>query len=170
MINGIFPRGSNNVRIDGVLGWIEEAKEVETTTTQDLVNGATSLDVASVSGFQEKDVIIINGVRRIISRIEGNTFYFETLRLRETILAGATVVTYGRVPSLIERALALIIKSQVEMRLNNTEIPRALIVSEKTDTYSYKLRANGNWGDLLGSREAEQIISNFLPPPYVGFC
>jgi hypothetical protein len=173
MINGTFPCGSQNIEIDGVLGWIENAKEVETTSTQDLTDGAQSLTVTSAADFDEKDVVDVIGnksVRFIISKIVDNTLYFEAVKLRQTISSGAKVLTYGRVPELIERALALVVKARAEMMVTGNDLPRSMIQSEKTDSYSYKLFTRGVvYGQLLGSVEAEQILEFFRPPPYVGF-
>ena len=155
-----FPGGSENVEVDGVLGWIEGQKDLETVSVGVLNAEATELEVDDITGFAERDVVdifnavdavrvILRGVDRVTSRIQ-----FDALGpLPASIVAGATVRTFGQVPLDIENLANFLFGSVLAERqafqVGGQPIDPARIKKESTDDYSYELFDTSNGSALL---------------------
>lgn len=179
-LNGTF---SSRVEIDGVFGWLREgsAKDVETTTAEDIESSATGVLLASVDGIEPRDVAIIgegnDALKVIVEDVDQSTsrIGFDNVGAVTTISSGASVRVYGAVPLGIERACKLFVIRNLPAlgsdEFYETQI-QGRIKSEKTDNYSYTLQGSGesggSSGQLTGSPEIDGVLSHFTPPPYVG--
>ena len=181
-----FPRGVRNVELRAYFGWLEAFKEIETKTTTDVANGAVSVDVESVDGILQDDVIVArdsddNSFFAIVTAIDvaNKKLFFDVINgLSKTVASGAELFAFGRVPLLVERA-TLILLNDLTPKIGSSSFLRnqflAGVISERTDNYNYRKQSSSG-GDLgsrinsTGSLEADNLLSNFTAPPLIAFA
>jgi len=169
----IFPGGSKNIQVEGVFGWVENQKEAATTTAGDLETNDTSLLLTDASDFENGDVVVFGDNLLTIPDIlvSGNTISFSSVgTLQATILTGADIVSYGRVPPDIQDLADMFTANMINKWSNLYSNPdTGNIKSEKTDDYSYTLFGEGDVFNLFNmSTMAEEILVRYQAPPYVG--
>ena len=181
-----FPEGVQNIEIDGVFGWIEGQKEFTTTTDGALAVGTrTQIVVDDILGFRVKDVVDIldtdgNSVLRFIVNeidVSGKILKFDSVEIFTAIVDESDVITYGRVPRLVERAAKILINRIKDPVFTSGASTAALadrIIEEKTDNYMYRLRdpeaeelGNTQSPYSTGNIEADRILAQFHAPPYI---
>jgi len=186
--------GVRHLAVDGVFGWIErrvfsdthDSRVLSTTLAAEISEGDTQIDVDDASGFRPRDVVIIrNGAapanfstRIIVDTVTASPSLLtcDPINLVQAAPAGSTVVTYGQVPEEVEMATIFVI-SRLRYGAGTSKFAQdkvsARLKSEMTDNYSYSLESSGT-GQLAsssvttGSLEADMILRDFVPPPYVG--
>lgn len=172
-----FPHGAGNLVLEGVLGWLENLKEVDTTTAADLSVDDTSLALTDASEIEEGDVVLIGEkIGLNVNGVSGNIISFD--KARKAAPSGTRVRCFGRVPFDIVRATLMLVirwKDPIGSEEGQTALVGGRLLSERTDNYSYTLgrdQGGGGGGDAVvttGDTWVDQIIANFVPPPYVGF-
>lgn len=164
VLDGVWPEGVNNVLVDAFWGWLENLKDVSTTTVAgadgEIETGKSQVKIASVAGILPKDVARISKDGKeatlLITDIDSTNAllkFDKILEYMEKVDGEATVEILGRVPELIERAcvrLAVLNKD----KMTSPEFSQAQILgqikSERTDNYSYTLFTADEGGGGLG--------------------
>ncbi len=188
-----FPEGTQNVEIDGVFGWLEGRKEVETKLDGTVAVGTRAqIAVDSVAGFKVKNIVdVIDSdelsatfgqslLRFIVNEIDVNTkvLKFDAVELTEALPNDSKVITYGRVPRMVERAVLILVNRIKDVLGSSASASVTItdrIIEERTDNYMYRLREE-NAEDLgntrspfsTGSVEADRLLAHFHAPPYWG--
>lgn len=179
----VFPKGRNNIRIDCVIGWLEDVKNIELELVSNVAGGALEIFVNNVDGLELNDVILfdVNGrnkyrfIKSIDSGLNKIEFYDS---LDFSLSAGDIVYCFGRVPTLITEAcvkLAIFNAGQVGTSISNGGfyIPPLAMYEEKTDRYRYRLSEEYTKSVLKGTtgyREVDVILQEFVPPVYPEFA
>jgi hypothetical protein len=174
-----FAHGAGNFWLEGVLGWLEDLKEVSALTTTAVVAGDTEVDLDNVGEIEVGDAVLIGQkLCVIVIEITGNTIKWDWPALSAAPI-GTRVRCFGHIPLDIARAaimLAIRWKDPVGSEEGQTSLVSGRLMSEHTDNYSYSLgRDEGGGGGgggvvvTTGDSMVDQIIANFVPPPYVGF-
>lgn len=155
----------SNYLIDGVFGWLENVRFLETTTSEIITVGTTTeVTIADLSpgnsfsglegvfgSFAVDDVVIFEdseGVelgRRILTGIDSSTpklqfDKFEAGEIYTNIPSSSVVRTFGRIPRMIQLACVQFVIDNYRQRASTAFSSAALkrrIKSEKTDTYRY---------------------------------
>jgi len=173
LLAGRFPDGRQNVEMDGVFGWMEDVAEASTTTTTDINDASTSVTLDSVDGIYFDDTLDItdtndNQVRLWVLTVDVTTkeITFDKVNwIRGTVLSGATVKRYGRVPRGVER-IAL---RMVELQAVNSAAPTTgRIRSEKVDEYSISFFGPEDIGisvPLVGDSLVGALLEEYSAPP-----
>lgn len=174
-----FPLGTGNLLLTGFFGVHRETiKKFVTTTTADFANANTTISLTDATGFTPgkilvfvvDDEVVYSAI--VLSR-SGNTITVDAaLDLDATILAGAEVRTYGKVPTKVERATLLLV-GELSSPISSAEFTetqtQARIKKERTDNYSYELsdadQISGG-GTLLG--RVDLLLQDFVKPGFVG--
>ena len=175
-----FPGGARNVKVVGALGWIEEAHYHTTTTTAAITDASTSVTVTDASGFEYRDVVDIynttSSVRAIVTQVNRatNTVTFGTAFgsrfVPDTIAAGATIRTFGKVPRGIELVANYLVGKAIQdfqaRQANNANpIDPARIKREKTDDYEYELFSAVDAKSVItGNATFDSILQGFTRP------
>lgn len=185
MIGNVWPEGANNVVVDGVFGWVENLKEVTTTTVSgadgEVDRDSTQVKVSSVDGIFPHDVVRISKDGKVayllISDIDGsnNLLKFDKItEYIEKVDAEADVDVYGRVPELITRAtVRLVILNRDKM--TTPEYAQSMIQGqikrERTDNYQYELFTSdeggggtGGGSKTTGDAMTDRILQEFTAP------
>lgn len=177
-IRGVFPGGVGNIKVTGVLGWIEGYKSVTATSTAVVDADSDTIEVDNVAGFGFRDVVDIIGendsARVIITNIsrEDSTLSFDPLgMLIDPIEIGATVRTFGRTPRGIEMLANYLFGAALRERgsISSGEVPidPTRIKKETTDDYSYELfdpSSGAAMAMVTGSLVYDQILRGYSAP------
>ena len=185
--------GRANIEIDaytGFLDWFDASaqnqvirKEETDLTTQVALDDVEAI-VTSVDNFRPRDILLFekNDTTRevlafaIINSIDRGTTKFETDPIQtlneQTLPVGTKVVTFGAVPSLIERATILILKKLVFGYGTNSyedSVFGTKLKGEKTDRYSYALYGDKDGGGIgiTGDPLIDSQLSKFSEPDNV---
>lgn len=173
-----FEHGAGNFMLEGVLGWLENLKEVDQLTTTPVAVGGTQVDLDDIGDIGIGDAVLIGQkFCVIVIGITGNTIQWDWPS-EFAAQAGTRVRCFGQIPLDITRAtlmLAIRWKDPIGSEEGQSSILTGRLLSERTDNYSYTLgRDEGGGGGggavvTTGDTWVDQIIANFVPPPYVGF-
>lgn len=148
--------------VSGVFGWIEKKEQpFVTATEEDLVNGQTSLKLASVEELYPKDFINIGNITILIDNVDyqNNTITFDPIQTSKTVSSGTKAISYGKIIPDIEYCTV-----QLCLASKRIENIGGRILYEKTDRYAYKSSYS-----VTGIAIVDQILSNYQAPYYVGF-
>lgn len=173
-----FNQGAGNFMLEGVLGWLENLKDVDVLTTSDVSVGGTEVDLDDASEIEAGDAVLV-GQKFCVLVIEvvGNTIKWDW-PAEFVAPTGTRVRCFGQVPMDILRATLMLVirwKDPIGSEEGQTSLVGGRLLSERTDNYSYTLgrdQGGGGGGDAVvttGDTWVDQIIANFVPPPYVGF-
>lgn len=186
VLDGVWPEGVNNVLVDAFWGWLENLKDVSTTTVAgtdgEIETGKSQVKIASVEGILPKDVARIskNGkeISLLITDIDATNKllkFDKVIEYMEKVESEATVEVLGRVPELIERAcVRLVILNKDEM--TSPEFSQAQILgqikSERTDNYQYTLFTadeggggmGGGGSKTTGDALTDRLLQEFTAP------
>lgn len=168
-----FPGGVGNIRITGILGWVEKFRRISTSSTSEVAFGSTSVTVESAADFTARDVVDIIGdsveCRVVLTGVDkvANTLTFDPVgSLSADIPVGATVRTFGQVPRPIEDLANFLVARQLgerEDRLRGSEvIDPARIRREKTDDYEIEFFPPQE--TITGAAKYDQIIRRYQSP------
>jgi len=191
----LWPLGRQNIKVDGVFGWLEE-KYLEATVTSAATAGDTSVEVDSVENWEVGDYAVFyldpaNNVVdiQIVTGVDSgtNTLSFEgdgtSGGIRFDVPLSTEIKTFGRVPLLIQyvtKRFTIKLLESLSSVLDPENIINNAIVSEKVDNYTYKLNASvitsSSGIDSLsqggtGDSTADSILQRFVTqvPPVVGY-
>jgi hypothetical protein len=175
-----FPGGAKNVQVVGALGWIEDAHYYTTTTTADITNASTSVTVTDASEFEYRDVVDIvaaaGSLRAVVTSVTKatNTVTFGTAFgarfIPDTLAAGATIRTFGKVPRGIELVANYLVggairEFQARQADNDNPLDPARIKRERTDDYEYELFSASDAKSIItGNAKFDSILSGFARP------
>lgn len=170
-----MPGGVRNVSVTGVFGWLEPEKaEVSTTLTVQVASAAVTATVASVTGFELGDVVLIGtSLYVIVTSIDvGNLrLGFDSIgTLPATLPVATTVRTWGRVPRPIANACTYLVHQFREEDVARADAQRfvdaARIKKEQTDRYMYELFPAGETsaGSLTGSIRHDMALRRYSRP------
>lgn len=186
VLDGVWPEGVNNVLVDAFWGWLENLKDVSTTTVAgtdgEIETGKSQVKIASVEGILPKDVARIskNGkeISLLITDIDATNKllkFDKVIEYMEKVESEATVEVLGRVPELIERAcVRLVILNKDKM--TSPEFSQAQILgqikSERTDNYQYTLFTadeggggmGGGGSKTTGDALTDRLLQEFTAP------
>jgi hypothetical protein len=178
----VFPEGSSNVELNGVFGWVENPKEVESLVTVDSLSTDNFLQVADASLFEKYDHLIIEltpALQRRVTRIDydNNILYVDVLG--RTVQTGTIIRSYGSVPLQIAECAMRLVNRYRSLLFDpeNQDDINGAIHEEKIDSYQWKAKARfygglwdkeeTNWastGDLI----VDRILQEFVGPVEVG--
>lgn len=185
--------GRANVEIDaytGLLDWFDissqnqSIRKEETDLTTEVTHEDEEAIVTSVNNFRPRDILlfekndttrevlafsIANSIDRVNKKFEMDEI--KTLN-EQTLPVGTKVVTFGAVPSLIERATILILKKLVHGYGTNSyenSVFGSKLKGEKTDRYSYTLYGDKDGGGigLTGDPFIDSQLGKFSEPDNV---
>lgn len=168
-IGARFPTGVANVELAGVFGWLERRAPFVTVLVEPLAPGATEAKVADPSGLRAGDAVLIDGR---VSVLLSDVVRFDPAE--DGAPAGARVVAYGRVPRPVRRACLMIAARNRHGLATAAAVQQAIadrVVEERTDNYMYRL---ATWGEserppeARGDLDVEQLLADFVAPPFVG--
>jgi hypothetical protein len=180
-----FPEGRQNVKIEGVFGWLENSKDVESSVVGDFTAGESKIVIDDAASWEVGDYCIFpDGSMQIVTGVTQSAneliFQGDPYKLREDVSDGEIVTTYGRAPLLIRWCtIKLVNNASGKLGDSSTwdDIIARAIVSEKTDNYQYKLDASllrdqieassGSTGDAEVDAILQQLIDEI--PAYIGF-
>lgn len=178
-VHSHFPDGAENIRVTGVLGWVENPKSISTTSAEDLTAASNSLQLVSVAGITARNVVEIIGAfdsaKVMVTSINRgtSTIYFDPVgELGGDIESGAVVQTFGSVPRSIEKLTNYLFGAALRERTANTHgeqpIDAGRIRRERTDDYEYELfptTGSGSASTLVtGNLTYENIVREFSIP------
>lgn len=185
ILAGVWPEGANNIAVDGVWGWVENVKEVTTSTvsgaTGEVDRDSTEVEVDSVSGIFPGDVARVSKdgveVYLLISDIDASNKllkFDKIIEYIEKVEAEADVEVYGRVPELITRAtVRLVVLNRDKMttpEYQQSQI-QGQIKRERTDNYQYELFTSdeggggtGGGSKTTGDAMTDRILQDFTAP------
>lgn len=177
-----FPNGVNNVRVDGIFGWLENRQVFETTLAAPLEPNASSCELVDASGIRRGHLItFIVGAgpnartefTAWVAYVEGNvvTFVDPATDLDVTLAVETTRVgDYGSVPAGIQQAALRLVNRQktgIGTASFSEEEFFGRLKSEKTDNYQYTLAAAV---EVTGDDLVNTLLNKFVKPPYVGLA
>lgn len=172
-----FGIDSRNTTIRKVIG------ELKTAMSQDAVEA----ELVSSAGFEDRDVLLFetnDTARTLLATAISNQVTHSTSKIAvdkiQTLNGaqmpiGTKVITFGKVPSLIERATILIVK-KLNVQMGSDEYDEAVFSSklkgEKTDRYSYTLfgQKEGGGVGLTGDPLVDSQLHRFAEPNFVDFA
>jgi hypothetical protein len=176
------------VIMDGVYGWLEnDYAPVYTTLTSAVNSGDTSINVASVAGLYAGSVMLLGTNEAplsgavLVKAINGLVLTVDPVFFSCPV--GDPAVQYGNVPSLIQRAVMLLVRDKItpvgligtSQDKDNPPYFSNRLNSESTEGYSYSLAqlpvAYGPGGGAFttGNPEADDCCAAFcMPTMYVG--
>jgi hypothetical protein len=180
-----FPEGRRNVKLTGVYGWLDDAKDVESIVVGDWPERSAKIIIDDASEWQDGDFAIFpDGSMQIVTGVKKSTneLYFkgDPFKLKTALVDGGVIHTYGRTPILVRWCtikLAHIMTPKLGDSSAIDDIVAAAIVSEKTDNYSYKLdpsllrdRIEAGVGST-GDAEVDALLAQMIDeiPVYVGY-
>lgn len=189
-----LPDYPNWIVMDGVFGWMQNAfSHVRTTLTTDVTPGLGAISVADASKIRVGDAILVgdnpepNAFHTIVEAVDtgsGVITYDPELTFRDPeIKAGAKVVRYGQVPSLIKRATLLMLRDRIPYKIGEIDTfmdpfgKSTRLNSESVEGYSYSMtpapaqngHAGGSW--TTGNVEVDDILQQFSRPTlYIGMA
>jgi hypothetical protein len=149
--NTVFTNGTNNIKMDGIFGWLEPRfkepykKEVVASSSY----SDTEITLEDTERIEDHFIPVIGKeTYPVISEVDGDTIKFDQ-EIRFPVEPGDQAVFYGLTPKPIRRvAVKIAIKSAKKLGsggsqggLDFTETPefKSRVVSERTDNYSYRL-------------------------------
>jgi hypothetical protein len=174
-----FEHGAGNFMLEGVLGWLENLKNVDQLTTTDVNVGDTEVDLDDVGDIQAGDAVLLGQkLCVILIEVTGNTIKWDWPS-EFSIPSGTRVRCFGQVPLDIVRACLMLVirwKDPIGSDEGQSSVIQGRLMSERTDNYSYTLGKDegggggGGGGTVVttGDTWVDQILANFVPPPYVG--
>lgn len=189
-----LPDYPNFIVLDGVFGWMQNAfSHVRTTLTTDVTPGLGAISVADASKIRVGDAILVGNdpepksFHAIVEAVDvgsGVVTYDPELTFRDPeVKAGAKVVRYGQVPSLIQRATLLMIRDRIPYKIGEIDTYKdpfgkgTRLNSESVEGYSYSLgatpaqhgHAGGSW--TTGNVEVDDILQQYSRPGlYIGLA
>jgi len=191
----VWPLGRQNIKVDGVFGWLDE-KSISTTAAAPATTGDATVTVASTDDWAVGDYAVFyldpsNDVVdiQIVTAVDdaGSKLLFEgdgvASGIRFDVSNGIDIKCFGRVPLLIQYVAKRFTIGFLEL-LSTVMSPSNIIanamISEKVDNYTYKLNssvlASMSGTDSLtmggtGDSVADNILQNFVAdvPVYINF-
>lgn len=176
---GAFPSGSQNIRIDGVFGWVEDAQDFKTALAVPFAPGDAEATLEDASGVRVGHVLaFISGAgasaRTLyiawVKAVAGNvvTLVDAADDLAAELPIGTEASDFGAVPAGIERATVLLVnraKDGIGSEEFSEEEFFGRLLSERTDNYEYRLREKPS---VTGDDFVNGLLSQFVRPPFVG--
>jgi len=197
LLFGEFPRGVQNVVMNGIFGWLEGRKTFEGELNADLDAADAAIDLVDVlntSGWIEVgDFVVIEiqaateGVPAltyidIVQAISGTNLTVDAVEAQPglPIAAGATVKSYGHFPGPLQEVMDALLLRAWETDPRNPDGGGGImgrITSERTDNYSWQAEGPsvvasraGGYGFITGSVRLDKVLAGYCQPPYLGFA
>lgn len=182
----VFLEGTNNYKVTGYTGWLENLKNVSTTLTTTLTEDALEMTLDDVTGFDGDDMVVlydsVSGDRAVIMLnsvdYTTNKFQIDAARLKGATFSDTvtTVTSFGSPPNSIIWACNRITISEASALYSSggVEVDTTKIKTEKTDNYSYTKfsprelgAAEGGIspGDFTGSARLDAVLGEYSAPP-----
>lgn len=181
----VFPQGSQNVKIEGMFGWIEDQKNVTLTTLVDSVAINDFLEVDTLVNIEEGDIAIIkDSTKEEYRRIWGVDSSTSPVRINidpisRVIPASTTISVFGKTPLNIMHAAMMLVddyRAGLIPKNPGQKIQRA-IFRERIDNYEWQAdpsSMDGLWNKSLttfastGNLLVDRLLDEFKELPYFG--
>jgi len=150
--------GIKNLEIDAIFGTIDNIKDITVELTSQIVKDSISFTVVDASLLEAKDVLLYGNYSIIVNSINYNTktISIDKFPHLSTLISGTELKCYGMIPTLIERAIYLLVKNY--RTLENRHPGK--IKREETDDYEYELFQQSS--NSSGIAEVDSILNSFI--------
>ncbi len=183
-----FPRGAQNIILDGLFGWMEPEKEYTTMLTTEIKHDSTSLKLNSVDYVEVGDILVFGdmdgGSNDILHWVEVITVDYTTKNITFEAIGRkpgiplrpftTAVSCFGRVPFGIVHGTAILAKNRMIPGLvGENFVGNEGIKSMRTDAFFWSRFTSQEQGggatfSLTGDQYADSLIDGYMRPPYIG--
>ena len=180
-----FPRGRRNISIDGIFGWLEPRKDYTTVILGVIEEGDTSVVLDDIDSVEVRDILVfgdmdgtnnelLRWVQVISIDYDTKEIAFESVVNRSDLpLQPLTVVTcFGQVPLAIDIATGVLAYNK-EIPGLASEVSASNVKHMKTDAFAFTKFTSEELGGaptqtLTGDNYADQLLQEYLRPPFIG--
>jgi hypothetical protein len=184
-----FPIGVRNVIMDGIFGWMEPIKSYNTKTRGDIESDTTEVELKSVTNVEKGDILMIGKLDEFESESNDIWLWFEVLTVDHDnrivtfeplgnmpnlpIVANTEVHCFGRVPMAVKTATIRAAANREVQGVSDEARGHMGVKSMKTDAFMWTKFTQGEHSASLedsvtGDIYADNLLDNYLRPPYVG--
>jgi hypothetical protein len=178
---GDFNEGVRNVVLDAIFGWLEDRREIVTTTEGAINSSTEEVAVEDASELQSGDVFVIGKHTFFIYGFGANNVikFDKNPEIVEEIDAGATIEVFGRVPKPIQELTNYLLEQAVLGRKTGTTSTATQtdqqIKREETVDYKIEFFENKTESSTVEVSETslsdpvmDSIVRKYSKPPFVG--